>query len=422
MLVRSTKIKLVAFAVVGVVAIVYALFRFTDIDRVFGQDGYTVRLQLAESGGIFSNAEVSYRGYNIGRVGQLRLTQDGLEVELEIEPDTPKVPADLTAVVANRSAVGEQFVDLRPQSEGGPFLDGDSVIPVDRTKTPIASEELISDVDSLAGSVPIDSLRTVVDESYEAFQGTGDDLQMLLGTARDFTATAQEYLPQTVTLFEQGATVLETQNDMAGSLKSFSRDLNLLSETLKKSDADLRHLIDVTPKAASQLSAVLEETGPGLGVLVANLLTTSNLMVTRQDGLEQALVSYPVVAVGAHTVTPGDGTAHLGLVLNLFNPPVCTKGYRSPEEYRTGNRPEDLKPRPPDFDAYCAEPPGSPISVRGSQNAPYNGVPVSPSQDQVAANSDRDEQELASLRGVPGIAGSPGLNVVGLGSLLGLPD
>jgi phospholipid/cholesterol/gamma-HCH transport system substrate-binding protein len=421
MLVRSTKIKLLAFAVVGVVAIVYALFRFTDIDRAFGQNGYTVRLQLAESGGIFTNAEVSYRGYNIGRVGQLRLTQDGLEAELEIEPDTPKVPADLTAVVANRSAVGEQFVDLRPESDGAPFLEGGSVIPVDRTKTPIATEQLISDVDSLASSVPVDSLRTVVDESYDAFRGTGNDLQVLLDTARDFTAQAQEYLPETVTLLEQGGTVLETQNDMAGSLKSFSRDLNKLSETLKNSDGDLRRLIEVTPQAATQVSEVLEETGPGLGVLIANLLTTSNLLVTRQDGLEQGLVSYPLLSAGAQTVAPGDGTAHLGLVLNLFNPPSCTKGYRSPEEYRSGNRPEDLTPRPPEFDAYCAEPPGSPISVRGSQNAPYNGVPVSPSQDQVAANSDRDEQELASLRGVPGVAGSPALDVVGLGPLLGLP-
>jgi len=29
----------------------------------------------------------------------------------------------------------------------------------------------------------------------------------------------------------------------------------------------------------------------------------------------------------------------------------------------------------PNKNAYCAEPPGSPITVRGAQNAPFRGVP-----------------------------------------------
>lgn len=419
MLVRKTKIQLVAFLAISVLAIGYALVRFTDVEKAFGSGGYTVQLQLAESGGIFTGAEVTYRGYNIGKVGALSLTRTGLQAELNIEADAPQVPSDLHAVVANRSAVGEQYVDLRPVTDHGPFLADGSVIPVDRTSTPIPAETLIADLDSLAGSVPTDALRTVVDESYDAFRGTGDDIGVLLDTTRDFTRVAREHLPQTITLLEQGNTVLATQNELSGSLRSFSRDLRDLSETLKNSDADLRGLIDAAPPAATQLSDVLAESGPGLSALVANMLTTSNVLVTRLDGLEQAFVSYPVVAAGAFSVTPGDDTAHLGLVLNMFDPPACTKGYRSPEQYRPGS---DATPREPKADAYCAEPPGSPISVRGAQNAPHHGVPVAPSEQQVSANSHRDEQELASLRGVPGVSGSPGLAITSLSQLMGLPD
>lgn len=418
MLVRRTRIQLVVFAIISVLAIGYALVRFTEVERVFGEGGYTVRLELTESGGIFTGAEVTYRGYNIGRVGQLRLTATGLEAELNIEPDTPPVPSRLHAVVANRSAVGEQYVDLQPVNEHGPYLEDGAVIPADRTRTPVPTEKVIGDLTDLANSVPTDSLRTVVDESYDAFSGTGDDLQVLMDTTRDFTGVARRSLPQTVQLLEQGNVVLDTQNDMAGSLRSFSKDLASLSETLKNSDRDFRRLIDITPPVSGQVSEVLAETGPGLSALVANLLTTSNVLVTRLDGLEQAFVAYPMVSAGSFSVVPGDGTVHLGLALNLFNPPSCTKGYRPPSEYRPGN---DTSERPPDEDAYCAEPAGSPISVRGSQNAPYNGVPVAPTQEQVAANADRDEEELASLRGTPGVAGSPGLSITSLQQLVGLP-
>ncbi|QFU94028.1 MCE family protein [Amycolatopsis sp. YIM 10] len=421
MLVRRTKLQLVAFFVIAVLSIVYALFRFTDVGKVFGQGGYTVHLQLDSSGGIFTNAEVTYRGYNVGRVGELSLTERGLQAELNIDPDMPEIPSDLQAMVVNRSAVGEQFVDLRPKHENGPFLAEGSVIPADRVVTPVPTDQVLGDLDSLASSVPTGALRTVVDESYDAFRGTGDDLQVLMDTARDFTRAAQENLPATVNLLEQGGKVLETQNDLAGSFASFSGDLNKLSETLKNSDGDLRKVIGVTPQVATQISEVVHETGPGLGAVVANLLTTSNLLVTRLDGLEQGLVTYPLLSVGAQTVAPDDGTAHLGLALNLFDPPSCTKGYRGVDEFRTGNRPEDLTPRPAKTDAYCAEPKGSPINVRGSQNAPYNGVPVVPSDAELKANANRSQEELAALRGVPGIAGSPGLSLTSLPSLFGLP-
>jgi phospholipid/cholesterol/gamma-HCH transport system substrate-binding protein len=421
MLVRRTRFQLIAFAIISVVAVLYALIRFANLGEVFGQNGYTIKLELNESGGIFTNAEVTYRGYNIGRVGQLRLTKTGLEADLNIDPSAPRVPSNLQAVVADRSAVGEQFVDLRPAGDSGPFLQGGSVIPADKTTTPISSERVIGDLTSLAASVPTDSLRTVVDESYNAFSGTGGDLQKLLDTARSFTQTAQQYLPQTVQLLQAGGKVLDTQNAEAGNMASFSKSLNQLTGQLKASDGDLRKLIGVTPQVANQISQVLAESGPGLGALTANLLTTSNLVVTRLDGIEQALVTYPVLAASAQTVTPGDGTAHLGLVLNLFNPPSCTKGYLPYSGYRSG---ADLTPRAPKADSYCAEPTGSPIDVRGAQNAPFNGVPVTPSNSEVAANWGRSSQQLAQQRAVqsvPSVVGSPGVTLTSLGQLFGLP-
>jgi phospholipid/cholesterol/gamma-HCH transport system substrate-binding protein len=407
--------------IIAVVAVLYALIRFANLGEVFGQNGYTVKLELNESGGIFTNAEVTYRGYNIGRVGQLRLTRTGLEADLNIDPSAPRVPSNLQAVVANRSAVGEQFVDLRPATDSGPYLQGGSVIPAAKTKTPVSTEQVIGNLDSLAASVPTDSLRTVVDQSYIAFSGTGGDLQKLMDTARSFTQTAQQYLPQTVQLLQAGGKVLDTQNAEAGNMASFSKSLNELTGQLKASDGDLRKLIGITPQVANQITQVLNESGPGLGALTANLLTTSNLVVTRLDGIEQALVSYPVLAAGAQTVAPGDGTAHLGLVVNMFNPPSCTKGYLPFSAYRAGT---DLAPRDPKANAYCAEPTGSPIDVRGAQNAPFNGVPVAPSNSQVAANSGRSAQDLAQnrvIQGVPGVVGSPGVNLTSLGQLFGLP-
>ncbi|WNV90912.1 MlaD family protein [Umezawaea sp. Da 62-37] len=407
MIPRRIKLQIGAFLVIALVGISYVGARYVGLGRLVGSSGYVVTMQLADSGGIFTNAEVAYRGVTIGRVGAMRLAADGIEVDLDIDPSAPGVPSDLEAVVANRSAVGEQFVDLRPKRDGGPFLAAGSVIPRAATKTPPPVDGLLTNLDAFAKSVPTDALRTVVDELDTAFNGTGGDLQVLLDNTRSFTQTATEHLPQTKALLQDGLTVLTTQAEQGSAIRSFSGDLRLLAEQLRKSDGDLRNLIRVSPRAAEQVSALLAESGPGLGVVFANLLTTSNILVSRLDGLEQIAVTYPIVVGGGFTVAPGDGTAHFGLALNVFDPVPCTVGYEG-TRIRQGT---DTTPAALNTQAYCALARGSATTVRGAQNAPYGGQPTTPQGNETT----QPGQEQT------GTAATPAPVLTSLGQLLGLP-
>ncbi|MEO6086685.1 MAG: MlaD family protein [Umezawaea sp.] len=407
MIPRKIKLQIGAFLVIALVGVSFVGAKYVGLGRLVGSSGYVVTMQLADSGGIFANAEVAYRGVTIGRVGALRLAADGVEVDLGIDPDAPPVPADLNAVVANRSAVGEQFVDLRPKTDGGPYLQAGSVIPRSSTKIPPPVDTLLANLDAFAKSVPTDALRTVVDELDIAFNGTGPDLQRLLDSTRSFTQTATDHLPQTKALLSDGVTVLTTQAQQGSAIRSFSGDLRLLAEQLKKSDGDLRNLIAVSPQAAEQVSALLRESGPNLGVLFANLLTTSNILVTRLDGLEQIAVTYPIVVGGGFTVAPGDGTAHFGLALNVFDPAPCTVGYEG-TKIRQGT---DTTPVALNTQAYCALARGSATTVRGAQNAPFGGQLTTPQGTETTQPG--QEQTGTAAAAVPVLTS--------LGQLLGLP-
>ncbi|MBB5954830.1 phospholipid/cholesterol/gamma-HCH transport system substrate-binding protein [Saccharothrix tamanrassetensis] len=407
MIPRRIKLQIGVFVLVALVGVSYVGARYAGLGRLFGSSGYVVTMQLVDSGGVFTNAEVTYRGVAVGRVGQMRLTSDGLDVELDIDPSAPRIPADLEAVVANRSAVGEQFVDLRPRTEDGPYLAAGTVIPKTATKTPPPVDGLLSNLDAFAKSVPTDSLRTVVDELDQAFNGTGPDLQVLLDNTRAFTQAATEHLPQTKALLNDGLVVLNTQASQGSAIRSFSTDLRALAEQLKNSDADLRQLIGISPQAAEQVSELLRETGPNLGVVVANLLTTGNILVTRLDGVEQIAVTYPIAVGGGFSVAKGDGTgAHFGLAVNVFDPPPCTVGYEG-TRIRQGT---DTTPAPLNTGAYCALARGSATAVRGAQNAPYGGTPTTP----IGGETSQPGREPVGQR-----AEAPVLT--SLGQLLGLP-
>lgn len=371
MITRTARIQLLGLLLVTVLGVGYVGFRYAGFGSLLGATTYPVHMQLADSGGIFTGADVTYRGVSVGRVGPLTLTGSGVDVQLDIDRSAPAIPSDVDAAVRNLSAIGEQYVDLAPAGGGGADLRSGATIPLARTTTPVGVEDLVTNLDTFVKSVPLDALRTVVAQLGTAFADSAQPLQQLLDTTSAFTQAAQDALPQTVALLHDGRTVLTTQNATAGQFADFSRSLAQLAAQLKSSDPDIRRLVHTGPQAADQISGLLDESGSGLGDVLANLLTVSRILQPRQSNLDQILVAYPGISSVAPTVVPGDGTAHLGLALNIFDPLPCTKGYEATPR-RAGNQVADT---PVNAQAYCAEPTGTPIDVRGAQNVPRVGGP-----------------------------------------------
>ncbi|MFF4840267.1 MCE family protein [Streptomyces collinus] len=365
MITRTVRAQLLAFATVTALGVSYVGARYTGlVDDVLAH-GYTVRADFAESGGIFPGAEVTYRGVPVGRVGDLQLNGSGVSVALKIEDGAPDIPADTLAVIADRSAVGEQYVDLQPRRSGGPYLVDGSPIPRSRTRTPLPVTDLVLSLDRLVNSVGKDDLRTTVDELGKAFAGTGPNLGRLVDSGNALVESASESLPQTVSLIEDSRKVLKTQADEGSAIKSFSHDLADLSEQMKSSDGDLRRLIGNTVPAAEEFDSLLKSTRPNVPVLLTNLISGGQITVARLPGVEQSLVTLPLTVAGSYTVIPGDGTTHFGMSVNADDPPACTRGYGTQRR-----DPADTGTRPANTAAHCAAPRGGKTSVRGAQNAP----------------------------------------------------
>ncbi len=322
MITRIAKLQVLVFLVVSLLGVAYVGLRYVGLgDRLLG-GGYTVHADFAEAGGIYPNAPVTYRGVPVGRVGAVRLHDGTVRVDLNIQGGT-RIPADLKAVVAELSAVGEQYVDLRPAGDTGPYLRGGDVIPVSRTSTPLPVETLLSNLDSLVRSVNTDDLAVLIDELGTAFENNSDALRQILDSTDALIADANQYLPQTLALIQDGRTVLSTQDASADAIRRWAASLAQLTDTLRGSDPDIRKLLANGPPAASQLIGLLRDLDPTIGTLLGNLVTVDGIAARRLPGIRQILVEYPVVVAGGFTVTPGDGTAHFGLVVNVNDPPPC---------------------------------------------------------------------------------------------------
>lgn len=384
MITRRTKVQLLIFVVITLVGVSYVGARYAKLDRVFVDRSYTVVAHYPESGGIFVGGEVTYRGVSIGRVSDLELTDEGVDVHLEIENEWDRIPADTKALVGNRSAVGEQYVELQPNVEDGPYLEDGSEIS--EVETPIATEKLLGDIATTVASVDQQALRTTIHELGTAFQGTGEDLQQIIDTGNSFIQTADENFEVTAALIEDSNTVLTTQVRSATALRMFARELDSFSTALAGADKDLRKVIDNGSYAADQLRTFLEDNQVELADLLNNLVTTGEVVVRHLDKLEQMLVIYPYAVEGSFTVvskSPGTGLydAHFGMIITTQQP--CYDGYQTTQK-RSPSNGENLGLN---TDARCTEPPTK-SNARGAQNLPR----VQPDLD----GPDRDEPVVAS--------------------------
>ncbi|SCL27632.1 phospholipid/cholesterol/gamma-HCH transport system substrate-binding protein [Micromonospora pallida] len=351
---RTAKLQVLAFVLVSLLGVGYVGVRYVGLGDRLLDDNYVVHLDLARAGGIFPNAPVTYRGVPVGRVTDVTLHGTGVRADLRLRRDV-RVPDDLWAVVTQRSAVGEQYVDLRPERDTGPYLADGAVIPADRTGVPLAPEALLTNLDALVRSVDPDDLNVLITELGAAFEGNEQALSRILDAGDALLADATDRLPETLALIHDARTVLTTQAESSEALRRWAAGLAALAATVRASDPDLRRLLANGPPAGAELVALLRGLEPTVGTLLGNLVTVNGIAARRLPGIEQLLVVYPASVAGSFTVMPGDGTAHLGLVVNLNDPPGCV--------YRGGS----TQCSPADEAAGAG--------VRGTGNAPRAGGP-----------------------------------------------
>ncbi len=366
MITSRTKKQLIAFVILTLLGVTFVGARYARLDRLFYDSAYAVNAHFAQSGGIFTGAEVTYRGVTIGRVSEMKLTDEGVDVILSVDKKHDKIPSDSIALVGNKSAVGEQYVELQPQSSDGPYLKDDSEIETPQTETPVSTTEILTNLSNMVRSVPQADLRTVVAEMGAAFKDAGPSLGQIIDTQSSFIETADANFATTQALIRDSRVVLQTQVDKGSALRSFSKDLALFSGTVADNDKYLRSLIDNGSATAVELRTFLEDNEVDLGELINNLVTTNEVVVKHLKGIRQVLVIYPYVVAGGFTVLAkndeGRYDSRFGLI-TTSEPHPCEKGYGSTDR----REPQDTADRPMNTKAGCTDPTKN---YRGAEKAP----------------------------------------------------
>lgn len=370
MLTRFVRIQLILFTIASVVGVSVMMFTYMQLPTLFGLGRTTVTLQMPDTGALYRFSNVTYRGVQIGKVTDIRLTRTGAEATLSLD-ESPQVPADLRAEVRSVSAVGEQYVELLPNTDSGPYLQTGDVITMTEDDVPQAVGPMLDQLNKLVSGIPKDQLSQLLDESFQAFNGAGYDFQSLIDSASTITNDANSVSDQTVALIEDAGPLLDGAAESADATRLWAASLAGVTEQLRINDPQIRTVLQTGPGLADEVSALLTQVQPTLPILLANLVSVGQVAVTYHASIEQLLVLLPPYIAAQQAYGLGfknpSGLPHGDFTLQLGDPSVCTVGFLPPSSWRS---PADVTTIDTPDGLYCKLPQDAPMVVRGARNYP----------------------------------------------------
>ncbi|MGH2779375.1 MAG: MCE family protein, partial [Actinomycetota bacterium] len=369
MITRLVRTQLIVFAVLATVALAFTLVKYVEAPRILGIGHYELSAEFDDTSGLYPRALVTYRGYKVGKVSRLDLNNDGVLVRMTLDSDA-KIPKDVTAHINSTSAIGEQYVDLVPESSDGPFLAENAVIPKSQTVQLAQITPTLESLNRLLESVPESETTAVLEETDTAFAGSGAELGTFIDETSTFVQEANQEVTATTELVEALSPLLDTQLHLENQTAAYVNSLSSFTDQLRASDPDVRRLISHAPPAINEADQLVDRLRPTLPPLLRDNATTAFMLRDYIPSLRQLFLQYPLLHARIQGILlphANDGAVKLDLRANFSGPPRCLVGYipvgdrRDPADESLANTPAQ---------SHCELERRGPEGVRGARNAP----------------------------------------------------
>ena len=283
---RRVLVNALAFFVLA--SMLFFLLAVQILPTVFGKT-YTIYGIFNHAGGVFTNQEVTYRGVQVGRVGEMELTENAVKIEMIIEAKWRIPKQDARARILYKSAVGEQFIDILPERTGAPFLTDGDVIENDRTTIPIQTEDLLRELSAVLESLDPTALSTLVHELGTGLRGHGPDLKNLLLAIDTLSAIGAARDAEIALGLSSGADVQSAFNASREDFVAAAGSLAEVADSLAKRRLEFERTLDASQVLDREILRLLQSRRAQIEQLVADVAQLTRITHNQLDDVDLVL-------------------------------------------------------------------------------------------------------------------------------------
>lgn len=252
-LARRGLITLVAIAVIGA-------FVTLRSNGTFGSQPH-VTAEVANAGGALrSGSDVKMNGVIVGKVSEIRRSEDGKGVTVEMamsEDDMDSVPGNVVARILPATVFGTTFVDLVVHGAPTGEIKAGAEIKADSTQSTLELQQALDDIDRLVKALGPAELASAIGSAAEALDGRGNQIGTTVRTLNSYLDRLNPRMPQVRADLQALASTTRLVDEIAPDLLDATDDVLVTMNTIVTQEAAFTALLSGGTTLARTASAFL---------------------------------------------------------------------------------------------------------------------------------------------------------------------
>lgn len=144
---RTVEITVGVFIILGIMSLLMLALQVSGLNHFFKtENGYQVKAEFSNIGGLKARAKVSVAGVVVGRVTKIQLEPSSFNATVWMVIDPKRVdhlPSDTRASILTAGLLGDNYISLTPGFSENPLKEGGFISVMD-TDSAIVLEQLVS--------------------------------------------------------------------------------------------------------------------------------------------------------------------------------------------------------------------------------------------------------------------------------------
>jgi len=281
--------------------------------------------------GLYEDNDVRVLGVKVGHVDTVEPRGDQVRVEMVVDRAV-KLPSNAKAVIVAPSLVSDRYVQFTPAYTGGPEMAEGTVLPRERTATPLEVDDLYASLNRVSttlgpnGANKNGALSDLLDTLAKNADGNGQALHdtiTQLGQLGETLSGSDEDLFATVDNLQKFTTALATSDDAVNKFNEQAADV---SRFLADERGDLAAAVQQLGIALGAVQKFIDTNRAHLKSNVDKLASVTKVLVDQRAALSEVLDIAPVALSNIiNSYNGSSGTLDARADLNdLAQPPIVT--------------------------------------------------------------------------------------------------
>jgi phospholipid/cholesterol/gamma-HCH transport system substrate-binding protein len=281
--------------------------------------------------GLYADNDVRVLGVKVGHVDTVEPRGDLVRVEMLVDRET-KLPANAKAVIVAPSLVSDRYVQFTPAYTGGPEMAEGTVLPRERTATPLEVDDLYASLNRVSttlgpnGANKNGALSDLLNTLAKNADGNGQALHdtiTQLGQLGETLSGSDEDLFATVDNLQKFTSALADSDEAVNEFNEQAADV---SRFLADERGDLAAAVQQLGIALAAVQKFIDTNRSHLKSNVDKLASVTKVLVDQRAALSEVLDVAPVALsniINSYNGTSGTLDARADLN-ELAQPPIVT--------------------------------------------------------------------------------------------------